>query len=84
MKNSEQPIYPIIIEQATSRYATVPDTILECKSSGLTKREYFAAMAMQGYLASYGPTEPANSQHVAEKAVECADALLTELEKSNQ
>ena len=54
------------------------------KNSGLTKREYFAAMAMQGYLASYGPAEPVNSQHVAEKAVRCADALLTELEKSNQ
>jgi len=75
MKNSEQPAYP------------TPD----CEVSGaalqylgLTKREYFAAMAMQGYLASYGPAEPVNSQHVAEKAVKCAGALLTELEKSNQ
>lgn len=84
MKNSEQPIYPIITEDTTSRYATVPDTMLQCKSIGLTKREYFAAMAMQGYLASYGPAEPVNSQHVAEKAVRCAGALLTELEKSNQ
>lgn len=48
------------------------------KNSGLTKREYFAAMAMQGYLASYGR---ANAEHVAKIAVECADALLTELEK---
>lgn len=48
---------------------------------GLTKREYFAAMAMQGYLAGYGLTECANAEHVAKIAVECADALLTELEK---
>lgn len=73
MKNSEQPAYP-------TPDCEVSGTALQYL--GLTKREYFAAMAMQGYLASYGPAEHANGKHVAKIAVECADALLTELEKS--
>lgn len=51
-------------------------------SDGLTKREYFAAMAMQGMLAS--ETEASNYGHVsllAEQAVKRADALLAELAK---
>ncbi len=44
--------------------------------SGLTKREYFAAMAMQGLLASGDYT-----QDIAHSSVECADALISELNK---
>jgi hypothetical protein len=46
---------------------------------GLTKRELFAAMAMQGLLAN-----PAYADHgpLAPAAVFHADALLAELEKS--
>lgn len=49
---------------------------------GLTKRELFAAMAMQGMLAS--ETEASNYGHIgflAESAVKRADALLAELAK---
>lgn len=51
------------------------------EAKGLTKREYFAAMAMQGWLASYTPAETAKEEYVAAFAVRCADALLAELEK---
>lgn len=50
--------------------------------AGLTKRELFAAMAMQGMLAS--ETEASNYGHIgflAESAVKRADALLAELAK---
>jgi hypothetical protein len=48
--------------------------------SGLTKREYFAAMAMNGYIASYHIIDvPEND--AAEYAVRCADALILELNK---
>jgi hypothetical protein len=47
--------------------------------TGLTKREYFAAMAMQGMLAKYGTDY--QSQH-AKESVYMADTLLKELEKS--
>jgi len=51
----------------------------EANYKGLTKREYFAGLAMQGLLAS-GITRPTPSMF-AEKSVELSDALLYELEK---
>lgn len=50
-------------------------------SHGLTKREYFAAMAMQGFCSN---TEVGNmeSKRIAEFAVDQADALLAELAKT--
>jgi hypothetical protein len=57
---------------------------------GLTKREYFASIAMQGVLAS-ATWEPdgrftvngANSdiQYIAQESVKMADALIEELNK---
>ena len=47
---------------------------------GLTKREYFAAMAMQGFLANSYSTR--NSQ-LAELAVNQADSLIEELNKES-
>lgn len=46
---------------------------------GLTKREYFAAMAMQGMLA--GDDGNSSAEYVAHDAVKQADALLKELAK---
>ena len=54
---------------------------------GLTKREYFAALAMQGLLAnSYSngvnqPTSEASFSQLAGLAVNQADALIVELNK---
>ncbi len=51
--------------------------------SGLTKREYFAAMAMQGEIASYsGLSTSAQPEIVASRAVAFADALIVELNKN--
>lgn len=47
---------------------------------GLTKRELFAAMAMQGICASE-PSEKLDYEHTAHFAVEHADALIAELAK---
>jgi hypothetical protein len=46
---------------------------------GLTKREYFAAMVMQGLVDIH-----ASYEFVAEHAVKYTDALLAELEKTKQ
>lgn len=46
---------------------------------GLTKREYFAALAMQGLFAS-AEYPSASSIQIAEMAVRQADALLKRLE----
>jgi hypothetical protein len=53
--------------------------------AGLTKREYFAAMAMQGLLAhetDQSKHDPRSAQLFAAQAVMMSDALLIELEKS--
>ncbi len=51
---------------------------------GLTKRELFAAMAMQGWLASFADDaeiSPKGEIQIAELAVRLSDALLSEMAK---
>ena len=50
-------------------------------SKGITKREYFAAQALQGLLANQYqcPRDPDDFQEIAEKSIAAADALLEEL-----
>jgi len=48
---------------------------------GLTKREHFAAMAMQGIMANEFLIRDKCSKGIAIKAVYIADALLKELSK---
>ena len=47
----------------------------------LTKRELFAAMAMQGYISRGHSNDPG---FFAEYAMKCADALLAELSKEDK
>ena len=48
---------------------------------GLTKREYIAAMAMQGLLAKYTLNTPSDQTTIAQLSVELADVLLNEMSK---
>ena len=57
-------------------HAAFPTTLNT--TDGLSKREYFAAMALQGVLASHEPIE--TLEMVAKAAVDAADALIRELE----
>lgn len=52
-----------------------------CGESGLTKREYFAAMAMQGLCASITTAFP---DELAFDAVKLADAIINELNKGEK
>ena len=63
MKNSEQPINPIVMEN------TLP---------GLTKREYFAGLAMQGMLANKDASD-FDALTTAVIAINYAETLLGEL-----
>lgn len=47
--------------------------------TGLTKRELFAAMAMQGLIAKSGYYD-----YTAKKSVEIANAMILELEKGSK
>jgi hypothetical protein len=47
-------------------------------SYGLSKREYFAAMAMQGFISKYGIVSPLT---ISDESVKQADALIEALNK---
>ena len=55
-------------------------------SAGLNKREYFAGLAMQGMCVNAGRNTLSFTKmsELAEKATECADALLEELAKTSE
>ncbi len=55
-------------------------TVYEGRFPGLSKREYFAAIAMQGILSGVTGNS-ANLTTWVSCAVECADALISELNK---
>ena len=50
-------------------------------STGLTKREYFAAMALQGIIANKDGLD-IKIERIVESAVDTADALIEELNKT--
>ncbi len=61
-------------------FATASDSRYQ---AGLTKREYFAGLAMQGMMANRDLTSKLCSE-VAKWSVEMADALLVELERTKE
>jgi hypothetical protein len=58
-----------------------PDGGLDSPNTGLTKREYFAAMAMQGIIANKDGLD-IKIERIVESAVDTADALIEELNKT--
>ena len=50
-------------------------------ANGLSKREYFSAVALQGILTKYGENNFSRRDSMVEIAVGYADALLKELDK---
>jgi len=68
MINSDMPAMPCTVK---------PE--YQYQDSGLTKREHFAGLAMQGLIAAGHKMEI----RVAVDSLEMADALLAELEKGN-
>ena len=85
MKNSKQPINPQMYTRfgdAEDDYKPLNDgqkTGWEVKFGGLTKREYFAAKAMQGMLSNSQIIDTDNWDWIAENAVKQADLLLKQL-----
>lgn len=57
-----------------------PEGGIDSPQSGLTKREYFAAMAMQGILAD--PDNQGYAEGIAKDAVKIADELITQLNQT--
>jgi hypothetical protein len=86
MNNSDMPAMPpasdfcqLWVDDRDPKKGTV-------EALGLTKREHFAGLAMQGWLARCANTPHSHKlepEGMARVAVEMADALLAELNKDN-
>lgn len=86
MKLSDIPVYPS--KKFTSQQSALQAGIIpyEISYSGITLRQHYAGLAMQGILSSCPSGVDANEMPFndwAKSAVKQADALIAELEKSN-
>jgi hypothetical protein len=83
MNNSDMAIVPIAASTFTD---TNGFTNLDVESKGLTKREHFAGLAMQGMISSpIGKLKDVlNGNSLANAAVAQADALLKALEGEDE
>lgn len=72
MNNADQPINPHLVHTHSGE--------VQEYYKGLTKREHFAAMAMQGLLSNPSQIDTTNFEWVAQHATGYADELLTQLE----
>ena len=74
MSDTSGPAFPSANKLQLGEYSTTGH-------AGLTKRELFAAMAMQGMVANERLATQFTDELLAADAVEAADALLIELAK---
>ena len=72
-KNEDNPIHPVTI------YKVENESVVEQTFKGLSKREYFAALAMSGIVSGDAAH---SSKFIAEISVKIADDLLDELDKT--
>lgn len=80
MEEAHKPIYPLL-ESNTNDKNQLSEVYVETEFRGLSKREYFAGLAMQGLLVNAGRNGLDIKQYnkVAETAIKHAEALLHEL-----
>jgi hypothetical protein len=62
-------------------FATASDSRYQ---AGLTKREYFAGLALQSYINNYFGGSERDIEHCVKMSVHMADALLEELKKTEK
>lgn len=76
MENKDQPAFPIVLQEGLPKDCHI--------DIGLTKREYFAGLAMNGIIANnwkgYAEKNP-ECEMLAKTSVNYADALLDQLNK---
>ena len=91
MKNGDMPTTPLVMDNGHPYHASNICFENSPLTSGLTKREHFAGLAMQSLIGVYWDdhkdgTSTHGSAHdlvkcLSESAIEHADALLKELDK---
>lgn len=73
--NPNDPAYPINIPEGHTLVNGIP-------GNGLTKREYFAGLAMQGLIAGWTTGMPNDEfKQLSELSTRISDAVLAELNK---
>lgn len=88
MKNADQPAFPQTYETDAARLKVVK---AGGEPKGLSKREYFAAMVLQGLVSDFDPQSKVNGcfipatdyPELTKNSVQLADELLKQLEVSN-
>lgn len=79
MTNPNEPIHPIVEENFS-----YGQSVLEARYEGLTVREYFSVLAMQGICAEGGNDfNDKYIEHIADISVKQADALIKRLNANN-
>ena len=91
IKNGDMPAMSMFSSEAKPCQVRDSSTQSTLDASGLTKREQFAAMAMQGLLSNsvMGDSDLHNNasdwkKDMVESATEFADALLAQLEEEGE
>ena len=77
MKNSDMPAMPLNSDEHADGFMNRQSIAIT--TAGLTKREHFAGLAMQGMLTN--PCDYSKPEHAAHDAIMYADALLAALEQ---
>ncbi len=79
MKNADKPINPIVQEENIGQGGK----ILMCTEYGLTKREHYAGLAMQGFCSNQEFLKNLNGDPnlVVKACIEIADEILQQLEE---
>jgi len=77
-----QAIHPTSTSAAQAKACGLPSETTYYQ--GLTKREHFAAMAMQGLCANTYAIEKLSTRELGREAIFVADETLAELEKTNE
>ena len=91
MENKNQPTFPVnLYKELTEDVKDGFKAFQEYNPTGLTKREYFSAMAMQSFIQKCEPAKnekgesKPNYELIAGCSVDMADAILKALETPKQ
>lgn len=79
MITGNEPVTPVVLPGHV--YGDGSSELPYAKHDGLTIRQYFAGLAMQGLCANSVPGPHHKSDFLAMEAVQYADALIAELNK---
>jgi hypothetical protein len=89
MENKDKPAFGFVDNRSNSYEYCNGVPFNEGIYYGLTKREYFAGLAMQGWLATHFRSDhhgfdSSDKDKIAKWSIELADELLKQLENGNQ